>query len=356
MRGPLFVMSPSAGWLAWLSWLARGGGRPADAVAAAAFPPTARWWRVGDLAVTDLGGIAPRSEGAPPALQPCWDPAARLEAREAADFIPPAEDGPPAAGTAAAHWACYLANQTTFAAGPMPLLLGPMSGLAVVLGSGPSLAGIVKHLPRLKEAGAIVIGVNQVPDYVAPELLDYYVCLSPAARREWWERPGFARVTKVAYIGCCPSISFGPAAAIFWYGLLDGHWTNREAMRSWLLEWFQSGRTVATPALQFAARLPGVRRIALAGFDLSYPGGLQRPGQDAAGLAEFTAADLHGQPVGTDRFFFQDALRLSVMAAFLKLNGIEVVNAGGRGLLGSFRIRAADGRDLTIQPAEPASI
>jgi hypothetical protein len=350
MDGPLFLMSPSAGWLSWLSYLARGGATDCQVRAAAAYPPTARWFEMDGVPVTDLGGVPdPAKSNTADGMQPVWDPRAKIPAGRLAGLK--ISKGNP---TAEAHLANWRENRAKvpgrFAEGPRA------NGSVLVLGSGPSLREVIPYLAGWRERGVVVVAVNQVPQLIDARLIDYYVVMSPNAVREWWDVPGLARAVKVAYIGCHPSIVEGPSAGIQWYGVHDGNRANAEAFAACpALACYQTSRTVAGPALQLALSLGNVCEVVLAGFDLSFPNGDLRPTGERAPAPDLMVPDCQGRPVGTDALLFQDALRLSIWSAFLAYRSVSVVNWGRMGLLGSFKVRARDGRDLTIR-IEPTRI
>ena len=227
-----------------------------------------------------------------------------------------------------------------------------MTGLVLVIATGPSLGNLPAGLlERAHSAGAVLIGVNQVADYVDPTLLDYLVVMSPRADAAWWIDKSFGCTRKVAFVGTNPMITWGASRALHWFNMAQPgcpwfreSWTNYPG-----LPLLQSGNSVAVQAYNLACRVPGVKRIAMLGVDLSYPGGMARPGQADKSTLGFSAPEICGGRVKTETNLYATVLALTGLAAFAAGAGIETHNATGRGLLGTIEMQGTSGRDLSIK-------
>lgn len=338
----------NSSWLVYLQWLAAN--RPQFLAANARYAPMMSMAEVGGLQALSIGG-APAADNGEPLPEIAWDPAC-LPAPPALDELAAQWTAPPPEyrgdeDTLGLHWRNYQAN--------LPQIepfhwLPPRAELAIVVGSGPSLAGQAELVAKAKhDRGAYVIAVNQVPRYIDPHLIDRYVLISPRADPAWWAGADLRHAVVSAFVGVPAAASRIQCRGIEWFLHLDGGPVVADAhYRMPMLPIVQAGQTVATAAFTFAARLGGIHRILMLGFDLSFPAGLERPGQAVGERELFRVRDVRGELVTTEVAMFQDAVRLSVMAAFLRARGVGVVNVGGQGLLGSIGITAADRRDLTI--------
>lgn len=287
-----------------------------------------------------------------------WDPCTAPPADFLAELLaekPRAADygGEESAALRLAHW-----RQNRRAATCRPLNWravtdgAPRNGLAVIVGTGPSLTAEAVHgLQTLAASGAALIGVNTVGDYLPLELLTHYMIMSPRGRADWWQRPGLNQVCKLAFVGA--PVGPDPPEDIVWFNqATPGDPVFAEAFRELpVLLLLQAGASVAVPAFGLACRLPGVRAIAFVGVDLSCPGGMARPDQRDESPLGFLCHDCRGEVVKTTEQLFAAALTLSGLALFARGRGLRVINAGGQGLLGSFPLRSPDGRDLSIEVA-----
>lgn len=226
------------------------------------------------------------------------------------------------------------------------------NGLVVVLGTGPSLGNIDPSLLRLADtSGAVLIGVNQIADYTNPTLLDYLVVMSPRADATWWLGRSYSWTRKVAFIGTNPLIADGDHKALHWFNMPQPgcHWFRESWVKYPRLPLFQSGNSVATQAYQLACRIPGVKRIAMCGVDLSYPAGMARPGVKDESTLGFDAPEVCGGRVKTEPNLYATTLALTGLAAFAAGEGIETYNATNRGLLGTITMQSKSGADLSIK-------
>lgn len=229
---------------------------------------------------------------------------------------------------------------------------GPdFSGLAVVVGTGPSLAGQAELLWKARQAGAAIIGLNQVADYLDSRMFDYYVVMTPRAEPIWWLRDGMPSAKKLAFIGVNPYIAQGEHRELHWFsmGCPGTPWFTDAWRRSPRLPLLSPGASVVMPAFSLACRLRGVTDVALVGIDLSYHGGLERPGHEDSTKLGFMVPDVAGRPVKTNRQLWGAFLSLTAAASFRVAAGVRVWNAGGQGLLGSVALAMPDGRDASIK-------
>lgn len=346
-------------WLTWMQWLSYTG-REKELLAAARYAPCLSWGEVGGLPAACVGG-QPAAGNGEPMPEVAWDPrmypADSALASLAGQWPGPMPEPDPET-TLGLHVLNYLSNlpavQEYCAREGERALLGarPLNGLVLVLGSGPSLAAVADEVRKAKASGAVIVAVNQVPTYIDPTLIDYYVVMSPRAVTAWWTDRDLRNARTFAFVGAPVAIQAAEHRQLHWFAHLDGGPVAKDVhARFPALPLVQAGQTVATPAFWLAAQLGGVRRIALAGFDLSFPDGMERPDRAVTGRERFRLRGLGNALVTTDGPLFLDAVRLSLFSAFLAERRIQVYNVGGQGLLGSMQIRAADGRDLSIRCA-----
>lgn len=242
------------------------------------------------------------------------------------------------------EYARSLRRQNLYDAGP------GFNGLAVVVGTGPSLAGQNEDIARARAAGAAIIGINQVCDYLDSQLLDYYVVMTPRADPAWWMRDGLEGAKKVAFVGVNPFIAQGAHRELHWFSMAcpGTPWFTDAWRRSPLLPLLSPGASVVMPAFSLACRLRGVTDVALVGIDLSYPQGLERPGHEDSTRLGFMVPDVVGFPVKTNRQLWGAFLSLTAAASFRIGAGLRVWNSGCQGLLGSVGLTTQSGKDASI--------
>jgi hypothetical protein len=213
----------------------------------------------------------------------------------------------------------------------------PVSDLAYLVGSGPSLRANGRHL--LDVTRGVVVGVNQTPRAVPTERMDYFFCIDYSLDGSHWAH-GMERTAGVFDAAVTPAVRLGrwretrwfvPAAESPFYDHVRADFPH--------LCMLEHGLNVTFTALSWIVRVLKSKTIVLVGMDSAFTHSMRHfdePLEFDPAEEYLVAKDVRGRAVITNRTYLDIAEWHVAAFWFLRDAGIRVINATEGGILTNF--------------------
>ena len=220
----------------------------------------------------------------------------------------------------------------------------PQSDVVYVVGSGPSLK---KNAKLLRErAGGVVLALNDAVRYVSP---DYFLAVDFVFDRV---KPRHARnVTAIFPPVVPPKLARLPWKDVRWIrsGVRAPFWDDIEKHHGSLWRYWE-GLNCTYAALQLVYDRLKPKTIVLVGIDCGFPDGCRHIGEPILWEPDLKVVEGPGRkPVISNDIMLAQRDYLAAQCYFLRMRGIEVINATEGGL-------AAEGIRPDVRVATPMTL
>jgi len=223
----------------------------------------------------------------------------------------------------------------------------PKVDVAYVVGSGPALMRNHRHLEKIDKKNSVIIGMNELLQYLPAGLLDYYLILDVASPAVWYEGRDVTNTTAVLCVTAPPHFAFEPWKDLRWFRL-SGHGPLVDDMREaapHLDELSIGGYSVSFDAIEFAYKL-GAKTVVFVGMNYCHEmidgviyDHINEPLTEAwwegrlRGIGHVMVRDIHGKPAFTEYSMLRSAMTTMGAVQCLIGAGVRVINASEGGIL-----------------------
>ena len=248
-------------------------------------------------------------------------------------------------GPESQRWVNTIAN--------LPLMTKTLNKLPQVdtvycVGSGPSLMNNWEALKGVDKSKAVIVGCNELLQYLPAGLIDYYTALDARSPDKWWRGYDLSRTTAILGSIVTPSFATAPWRDVLWYRIGFGNQLNSMVANrhGWLsivnplygvgpseleIAWLFRPKTVVLVGHSYCFdRIGGVvyEHLFEPLTEERYEGVLR-----AIGL--YTTSDILGRATMTDYHIMITGMMALASCQLLIDAGVRVVNATEGGILKS---------------------
>ena len=221
--------------------------------------------------------------------------------------------------------------------------------IAVICGSGPSLARDIEAIKGLPRDNIKVIAINSA---IRPifDRVDYYFLIDWMAKREWWQGLDLSNMPCVLAMACPPYTVDDMPNRFYFTGSLGASMGIEEDKKYQKFGYLESGFVASYSAMHMAYRM-GFKRIVFVGHDSAYTNlcydytgfkvGMKMIGEATVKnktrlsvdyLGTTMCEDMRGNPTLSDSRMRRGMHMLNAGSILLDEIGIPVINASEEGI------------------------